>query len=112
MVYLGDLDVATTGSAGVVLSTTSSQSAAIGNWLSTDSDKVATIMIVRQGADAFVDTLSSVENGTYGATQLGLLYGTVPYCGRPGQVYDNADVNRDCVVNIQDLSSLFSDWLK
>lgn len=110
--YLGDLDIATTGSTGVVLTTGPSESAAIGNWLSTDTDKVATIMIVRQAANAFVDTLSSVENATYGPSQLDLLYGNVPYCGRPGQIYDIADTNQDCIVNMEDLSTLANDWLE
>ncbi len=35
----------------------------------------------------------------------------VPYCGEPGQVYGEADINKDCIVDMGDLALLSEAWL-
>ena len=44
--------------------------------------------------------------------EMDLILAGDPYCGQPGTVYLNGDLNRDCYVNMEDLMLLLSDWLQ
>jgi len=57
--------------------------------------------------------VDNVENGNKRTWYDGIGYESfVPYCGQDGQVYAEADINRDCYVNLEDLSLLGLDWLE
>jgi len=113
-VYLADLDAAMSISGGVTLTTSATESQAISEWISRDTDKLITIMLIRQKAGSFGDSFASVENATYAAPTLEIYYGTSAqsYCQRPGRVYDPADFNYDCIVNYEDYLTFANDWMQ
>jgi hypothetical protein len=113
-VYLGDIDLATSGAAGVEISTLPASSGALSNWLSNDTDKKVTIMLVRQKEGDVTDTFAAVGDATYSAAVLDITYGTTAqnYCGRPGHIFDDQDFNNDCIVNFDDFASFAQDWIE
>ncbi len=113
-VYLGDIDLATSGSSGVTISTLPAAANAISQWLSRDTDKQATIMLVRQKTGDFTDSFAGVGDATYSAAVLDITYGKSDsnYCGRPGQAYDAQDFNNDCIVNFEDFATFAQSWIE
>ncbi len=113
-VYLAGIDIAISGSQGAVLTTSPAEGRVIAQWLSRDTDKQATIMIVRQKSGDFTDSFASVENGTYAAPVLDISYGTAAhsYCQQPGRIYDPEDFNNDCIVNFEDFAAFAEDWMQ
>ncbi len=91
---------------GVAGGTYTASSAALADFLNTDTDSVVTLMVGRPGFSSSVDLFYSKDQTEDEPPKLTITY--TPLCG----VILPSDLNEDCVTDFGDLAAFGSDWLE